>query len=182
MDYRVMATEEILRIGEVNREESVEAEYVAKRDGSGFRIAVSRVENTRPEEVPPWGEVGTRRRIEKWKPSLERGGQFYGAFDGDRLVGFVILGPRRGDASAEIVALFVDRDHRRGGVGRTLMDWACATARDMEVTALFLYSNPTESAVEFYLRSGFQIVGLTSKEIVASVPEDILMARRLSAD
>jgi GNAT superfamily N-acetyltransferase len=94
----------------------------------------------------------------------------------------VILGPKLADGSAEIVALFVDRDHRRKGIGGDLMAWAHVRARVMGANALFLYSNPTESSVEFYLRSGFAITGLISSEIVPGLPGDIVMAKRLEGE
>jgi GNAT superfamily N-acetyltransferase len=182
MKYREMRVEEISRIGEVNREELVMAEYVSTPDPSGFGLRTTRVEIPSPTETPHWSEQGIEGRINDWKPSVERGGFFYGAFDEERLAGFVILGPKRWDDSGEIVALFVDRKHRRHGVAGELMGKAEAVARERGISSMFLYSNPTESSVGFYLKSGYRIVGLISKEIVRSLPGDIVMAKRLTQE
>ena len=77
------------------------------------------------------------------------------------------------------MALFVDKDHRRRGIAGTLMSWSEQKAVELEITSLFLYSNPTGSSAGFYMNAGFSIVGLVSKEIVKSLPGDIVMAKRL---
>ena len=179
MKYRVMNTEEIFRIGEVNREEMVIAKYVAKSDPSGFSISAIREEIDSPSETPHWSEKGIENRAKSWKPALENGGFFYGAFNDDRLAGFVILGPKKWDDSGEIVALFVDKDQRRQGIASKLMKKAEEKAKEMGMNSLFLYSNPTESSVSFYLNNGYRIVGLISKEIVRSLPGDIVMAKKI---
>jgi ribosomal protein S18 acetylase RimI-like enzyme len=175
-----MKTDEITRIGEVNRSEITETEHIIKSDGSGFGLVATRIESSPPTVVPPWGKRGTVIRIQNWVPALGRGGFLYGAFDAERLVGFIILGPKGKDGSGEIVALFVDQDHRRMGIGGTLMTWAEGKARALGMESLFLYSNPTGSSVGFYLNAGFEIVGLISKEVVESLPGDIIMAKKLN--
>ncbi|MBV7330824.1 GNAT family N-acetyltransferase [Chloroflexi bacterium TSY] len=179
MNYREMTVDEISRIGEVNREEVIEAEYVAEPDGSGFGIVAKLRHLDPPKRNPAWGKVGTEKRIRIWKPALDQGGCMIGAFHQDRLTGFVILGPARSDQSAEIVALFIDRDFRRKGIGSELMDRAVKKAQDREILALYLYANPTVASANFYLKKGFDITGLISKQIVANLPGDILMAKRL---
>ncbi len=59
------------------------------------------------------------------------------------------------------------------------MAWAHQKASALGMKSLFLYSNPTESSVGFYMYSGFEIVGLISKEVVESLPGDVVMAKRL---
>ncbi|MFC2075203.1 GNAT family N-acetyltransferase [Bdellovibrionota bacterium] len=180
MKYRKMETEEISRIGEVNREETVRGEWTAKPDKTGLCICASFNKLDEPMELPPWGEKGVEARIQRFKPALEQGGVMYGAFEKERLAGFVILGPRRSrDGSAEVAALFVDKDHRGKGIARELMKWVEEEALRREIRVLFLYSNPTESSVGFYRKAGFKIVGLTSTELLRSFSPDLTMAKSL---
>lgn len=179
MKFREMVSTEINRIGEVNREEWIDAEYVAQPDGSGFGIVTQLQRLEPPRRNPPWGGAGTKQRIKAWKPALDLGGLMYGAFHEQRLVGFVILNPSQRKRSAEIVAFFVDREHRRTGIGARLMQWAEEQCRHWEIEALFLYANPTISSVNFYRKHGFQITGLTAKHIVNDLPGDIVMAKRI---
>ena len=171
---------EINRIGEVNREEWIAAEYVAQPDDSGFGIVTQLQRLEPPRRNPPWGDAGTKQRIAAWEPALDLGGLMYGAFYEQRLVGFVILSPNRHKRSAEIVALFVDRDQRRIGIGARLLQWAEERCHHWEIKALFLYANPTISSVNFYRKHGFQITGLVAKHIVSDLPGDIVMAKRIS--
>ncbi|MCF7920382.1 MAG: GNAT family N-acetyltransferase [Candidatus Cloacimonetes bacterium] len=179
MEYREMRSDEIKRISEVKREEIINYVYTTKCDDTGFGLVTTCVEKSPPGVEPPWGEKGVEHRINNWKPSLQQGGCMYGAFDNDRLVGFVILGPKREDNSGEIVAIFIDKDYRRIGIAGKLMKWAEKKAKSLEMESLFLYSNPTGSAMGFYLNQGFRIVGLISKEIVRSLPGDIVMAKKI---
>ncbi len=133
-----------------------------------------------PRTNPAWGEKGTEGRIRDWKPFLDKGGVLLGSFDSDRLAGFVILGPAKRDRSAEVVALFIDRDYRRRGIGAELMSRIEQKALARGIETLYLYSNPTVSSASFYLKTGFQITGLVSKQIVRSLSGDIIMAKRIA--
>jgi len=112
-----MNPEEIARIGEVNREEIVEGIYRPGPDDSGLGIIARYEVLEKPEKLSHWSEAGTEGRIKSWKPALDNGGAMYGAFEGDTFAGFIILSPPRNDASAEVVALFIDKHFRRKGVG-----------------------------------------------------------------
>ena len=94
-------------------------------------------------------------------------------------MGFALLGPIRSDDSIELVALFVDADYRRTGIGTMLMNQVEGRALAMGADAMFLYGNPTVSSVDFYQKSKFQIIGLISKTIVKRLPGDIVMAKKL---
>ncbi len=179
MQIREMNPDEIARIGEVNRAETVTAIYEPQPDASGFGLIAVRTERDSPRELPPWTEEGVQIRAEEWGKHLDKGGQLFGAFDGDRLVGFAVLGAKRADGSIELVALFVDRDQRRKGIATRLMTLAEEQAVKMGAETMFLYANPTVSAVDFYRAAGFQIVGLVAKTVVRILPGDVVMAKRL---
>jgi len=180
VDYRLMELSEISRLGEVNREEQIQGIYVVRGTASGFGLTVELRKKKPPVYLRAWSAEGLKARINTWGSHLEEGGWLYGAFLGERLVGFIILGRNLRDRSAEIIALFVDRDHRRLRIGQKLMHWAEDKARETGIISLFLYSNPTESSAGFYLKNRFKIVGLISKEIVKSLPGDIVMAKRIT--
>ena len=180
--YRKMQTGEIYRIGEVNREEIVLAEYVVQRDDTRFGLAARKIRRPAPLKIAPWSKDGIQKRVTGWKPALEDGGLMYGAFDVQKLVGFVILGPKKPDRSGEIIALFIDRDYRRQGIAGELLAWAERKALALGMESLYVYANPTESSLSFYLKNSFEIVGLISKEIVGSLPGDIVMAKILPSN
>ena len=179
MQYRELPPTDIHRIAAINRAERITGEYIVTPDDTGLGLIARFQTIDPPLASPPWSEAGIARRIAAWQPHLDAGGWLYGAFDGERFAGFVILGPPQRDQSAEIVALFIDQDYRRQGIGATLMRWAEAKARGQGITALFLYANRTISSANFYRKMGFQITGLVAHHIVASLPGDLIMARRL---
>jgi len=75
--------------------------------------------------------------------------------------------------------LFVNKDHRWIGIDTELMIQAEQISKARGMNKLFLYSKPTESSVDFYMINGFLIDGLISKEIVRSLPGDIVMVKEL---
>jgi len=59
------------------------------------------------------------------------------------------------------------------------MQWAETRCKEMNVKAMYVYSNPTVSSANFYMKSGFQISGLVSKHIVESLPGDLILAKKI---
>jgi hypothetical protein len=93
------------------------AEYVAVASDDGLGLRLSRVPLDPPSRIGPWGNAGVEARIGSWRPEVESGGFYIGAFREARLCGFGVLGPVEKDGSAELHALFVDAGCRRSGVG-----------------------------------------------------------------
>lgn len=163
---RQMNADEIGMIAQVDRRETVEAEYIARRSPDGMALTLRREATDPPEEVGSWCIKDVDQRIAKWKPQVENGGLLLGAFDGQRLVGFSVLGPKLPDGSAELFALFVDADHRRSGVGSLLMKEVESRGKARGIRALFIASNSTSSAVQFYLKERCKVVVLADDTIV----------------
>ena len=177
-----MRVDDIARIGDVNRRETIAAEYLGKRspDGKSFEVRIR--QKPLPERVPEWGQHGTKRRIQAWKPRLEQGGAMFGAFIEGWMVGFAIVGPREADASAELVALLVDRDHRRSGIGSNLLLEAETHASEHEVQSIFVRSSNSVSSVEFFLNWGYEIVDIVEKRISKTMRCDVMLAKKLEKD
>ena len=176
---RVMSPDDIHRIEQVNRTEVVEAQYVTVASPDGMSLSLQRVEEDPPDRAGPWGPDGVAARIAEWKPKIERGGFLLGAFGGERLVGFSAVGGRMEDGSAERVALFVDADHRRRGIGGMLMDETERLAGRRGIEVLFISANRTASAVEFYLKCGCTPITLRSRSMVKHWKADPVFAKEL---
>lgn len=179
ISLREMGVEELWMIEQVDRSERVEAEYVAERSPDGLSLRLRRVARIPPGETGPWDERGIERRVNLWRPELEKGGLFLGAFDGERFVGFGILGPKLRDGSAELCAVFVDANYRRKGIGSRLMEEIEKRARERGVAAVFIGSNRTESAVNFYLKHGCEVIALSDNLIVKHRSGDPVFAKKL---
>jgi GNAT superfamily N-acetyltransferase len=177
---RVLTVDDLASIVEVDRSEEIRAVYRAELSEDGSSLTLGRYAKDPPDMAPPWGEKGAQHRAGLWKPALEKGGAFWGAYTGGAFSGFALLGPKRNDGTAELVALFVGQGFRRSGLGALLLETVEAEARRRGIRALSAASNPTESAVCFYRKSGFRVMGLTDKSLVQAVSGDVLMAKPLS--
>ena len=87
------------------------------------------------------------------------------AVEADRTVGFLAL-----DIEGCVTALYVARDARGRGVGRTLLDRAKAEERALTLWAF----GPNVAARRFYAREGFREVRRTHGDNEEGVP-DVLM-------
>lgn len=128
---------------------------------------------------PPFSPEDWRPVIAKWRALVEEGATAFGAFAGDRLVGIAILRFELTDEMSQLAELYVDRGHRRMGVGGALVDEVEAAAKAAGAHRLYVSATPSDSAVPFYLGRGFAPVAEPRPELFALEPEDIHMAKPL---
>lgn len=162
---------------QVNRAENVAALYQAHRSSGGLGLELQRIEQEPILAIPPWSEAGIRNRISKWQPEIDNGGCLVTAVQDTKTVGFGLIGPKQADGSVELVALFVSSGARRLGVGTILFERLEQKAKEQDARSLLIYSNPTASAVDFYLRQKCKIIGLADKQLVPHLPWDIVFAK-----
>jgi GNAT superfamily N-acetyltransferase len=171
MEIRQLTSAELERAAEIDVSEEGEVNY---------RVVDGRLEafphrHRRPRySVEDWRPV-----IAEWRALLAEGDEAFGAFDGARLVGIAILRFRLTDQMSQLAALYVDRDHRRMGVGATLVDAVESAARAAGADRLYVSATPSESAVPFYLGRGFAPVAEPHPELLAREPDDIHMTKDL---
>ena len=106
----------------------------------------------------------------------DRGGEFFAAFEGDRLAGLAVLdtvwrGERRDLLQLEF--LHVGRDHRGKGLGTQLFEQARAAARGRGAAGLYISATPSENTVHFYQRRGALLLRTPDADLFALEPEDI---------
>jgi ribosomal protein S18 acetylase RimI-like enzyme len=173
---RRMDISELERIGEIDRSEHVTRTYEV-RDGS---LQVRDVD----VRVPPWSPRGdaahsVRGKLKEWRPLLEQGGVLIGAFDGRRLVGFVIYRPHLEETIAQLAVLHVSRSHRRQGVGSLLAEEVVMLARADSAKTLYVSAAPSAPTVEFYRAHGFEVTSEPIRRLLELEPEDIHMVLQL---
>ncbi|MHA7966001.1 GNAT family N-acetyltransferase [Paenibacillus sp. CAU 1782] len=74
------------------------------------------------------------------------------AFDGDDIVGYAILSPRSGD----VPQIAVHRDHRRRGIGTSLLEWMARNTEAPRISILNVDAD-CQAANEFLRASGFDL-------------------------
>lgn len=149
---------------------SDEGELVYRMEGRELRAS----------EVPwrrsRWDAAAWADAVRRWSSTL-RPDVWLGAFTGDDLVGLASLRHRLGPSTAQLTTLHVDRAHRRRGVAAELLAAAVEIAAEQGAAWLYVSSAPTESAVGFYLRQGFEPAAHPDPGLLALEPDDIHMVR-----
>jgi len=165
---RELAQHELPDLWSIDRAEEVESIYSC--------VGGELVLEPRHFDVRGW-PPGEREHYEPLlRDCFERGGTFYGAFDGDTLIGAAVLESRfigRERDQLQLKFLHVSRRHRQAGLGRTLFEKAVAKARERGARRLYISSTPSENTVRFYLRRGARLTAEVDAELVALEPEDI---------
>jgi len=172
-----MDNAEIGRIAEIDRSEHITLFYT-HQDG---RLETQQVD----WDTPTWStddspDHSVQANIRAWRPILdEHGGTMYGAFDGDRLVGFVIFRPHLTTDTAQLAVLHVSRAYRRRGIATALAEIAHRLAVASGAKKLYVSATPSGSAVGFYRSQGFDLVDRPHPALFALEPEDIHLTKAL---
>lgn len=167
-----MAPSDLARISEIDRSERVTREYAYRRGSLESRVVDLR--------IPRWSRTGddehsVQHLINAWQPVLDGGGILVGAFDLDTLVGFAIYRPDLSEGMANLAALYVSTSYRRKSVGSRLVGEIARLAREGGARALYVSATPSESAVKFYRKHGFEPTAEPNEALFAAEPNDIHM-------
>ena len=178
LEFTQLRSEDVERIGEVDRTERIDAKYRAA-SVEGGRSLILKAAPVEPPRLYTWTPQGILTRVLSWKPEVLQGGAMFGAVERERLAGFAIVSQRRQDETCELVALFVDAALRGTGMGSRLFAMAEEAAYDRDARALFIASNPTVATVDFYLNRGARVVGMQERSLVGGLNDGIQMAKPL---
>ena len=167
MQYRQLQREEIAQILTIDRRELIERVY--RLECGELRLELHHVDVT---GWPP----DTVAQFPLLYDTFDRGGDFCGAFDGERLIGVAVLdtiwrGPH-GDL-LQLDFLQVGRDHRSQGVGGYLFEHARGVARQRGARGMYVSATPTENTIRFYQGRGCTVIDVPDPELFEKEPEDI---------
>ncbi len=168
---RQMTPDEVDRIAEIDVSETGDVVY---KWIDGKAVAT-------PERWARPASYGDRwRELARWtRERVLAGGVAFGAFAGDRLVGFIALQYRLAEDVALLAALWVSRELRRQGVAAALTRQVVRAAEESGATAIYVSGAPTESAQGFYRSQGFRPTPFVHMEMYQREPEDIHMVKPL---
>ncbi|WP_235551002.1 GNAT family N-acetyltransferase [Paenibacillus sp. Soil787] len=118
----------------------------------------------------------------RYEYELENGGTAFGAYAGDKLIGFGVLAHKfRGKEhdQLQIDLLYVTRNYRRQGIGSRIIEQLSKAAIEKGAKYLYISSTETESAVNFYSSCGSTITSEVDQELFEKEPYDIHLIKRL---
>lgn len=174
LNIRKLTKDELPLIWTINRAEVIDNIYYI-RDGE----LVLEPEHYDVQGWPP-GEP------EHYHPHLEdcfvRGGHFWGAFDGEKLIGVAVLESKfigSNQDTVQLKFLHASSGYRKQGLGRKLFFLAAEQAKRMGAAKLYISSTPSENTVHFYFHLGCQRAEEVDPELFAFEPEDIHLEYRL---
>jgi ribosomal protein S18 acetylase RimI-like enzyme len=173
--YRTLTRAEIAKLAQVDRTESIDGIYYVRQGAL--------VLEEEHWDVPDWSPAEKQRRIEALQADYDRGGLFYGAFDGLCLVGMAVLNPDplpTGEHRLNLAGLWVSHAYRGQGVGRALVQIAVAEAQARGARALYVSATPSERTVRFYRSAGFRLATVVDPGLYEREPEDIHLELNLS--
>ena len=106
----------------------------------------------------------------------------FGAFDGERLIGFVTVSHRIFGAAARYVQLVcfqISEEYRRQGIGRKLFAMACEEARLLGAEKLYISAHSSKESQAAYRALGCSFADEINEELAAAEPFDVQMEYRL---
>lgn len=108
----------------------------------------------------------------------QAGTAMVGAEDDGVLVGYALV--RVVLEEAEVLTIAVAPSHQRDGIGRQLLDWMIAHARDAAAHALFLDVRAGNHAAQrLYARCGFHVIATRRGYYHTPVEDAVVMRRAL---
>lgn len=165
---RQLARHEIERVWSIDRSEIIDHVYYL-RDGELV---------LEPEhyDLTGWPPGVADESMPLLLDCYDRGGIFWGAFEGDDLVGVAVLDSRfigRICDQLQLAFLHVSRSYRRIGLGRTLFEMAACRARRLGARRLYVSATPSQNTVDFYLRLGCTVTDDVDRHLFELEPDDI---------
>ncbi len=116
---------------------------------------------------------------------FDRGGWFYGLFDGERLVAAVILENKFIGTHKDLLqlkAMHVSCDYRGQGLGRQLFEMARAKARERGAKGMYISATPSEHTIKFYMGLGCVVTPTPDPDLFALESGDIHLECMWDAD
>ena len=106
----------------------------------------------------------------------------FGAFDGERIIGFATVSHRMFGAAARYVQLVcfqISKEYRRQGIGRKLFSLACEEARQLGADKLYISTHSSKESQAAYRALGCTPAEEVNEELAAAEPFDVQMEYRL---
>ena len=106
----------------------------------------------------------------------------FGAFDGERIIGFATVSHRMFGLTARYVQLVcfqISEEYRRQGIGRKLFSMACEEARRLGADKLYISAHSSKESQAAYRALGCTPAEEVNEELAAAEPFDVQMEYRL---
>ena len=113
-----------------------------------------------------------------WLHHINFGQTGFGAFDGERIIGFATVSHRIFGTAARYVQLVcfqISKEYRRQGIGRKLFSMVCEEARRLGADKLYISAHSSKESQAAYRALGCTPAEEINAELAAAEPFDIQM-------
>jgi len=129
-----------------------------------------------------WSQVQCRKIAEDVAHHIHLDQTGFGAFDGERIIGFATVSCRifgTGAGYVQLVCLQISEEYRRQGIGRKLFSMACEEARRLGADKLYISAHSSKESQAAYRALGCTPAEEVNQELAAAEPFDVQMECRL---
>ncbi len=129
-----------------------------------------------------WSKVQCREIAEDVVHSIKLDQTGFGAFYGERIIGFATVSHRIFGAAAKYVQLVcfqISEEYRHQGIGRKLFSMACEEARQLGADKLYISAHSSKESQAAYRALGCSFAEEINKKLAAEEPFDVQMEYRL---
>ena len=129
-----------------------------------------------------WSQVECREIAEDVVHHINLDQTGFGAFDGERIIGFATVSHRIFGAAARYVQLVcfqISEEYRRQGIGRKLFSLACEEARRLGAEKLYISAHSSKESQAAYRALGCTPAEEVNEGLAAAEPFDVQMEYRL---
>jgi len=129
-----------------------------------------------------WSQVQCRETAEDMARHIKLDQTGFGAFDGERIIGFATVSHRMFGAAARYVQLVcfqISEEYRRQGIGRKLFSLACEEARRLGADKLYISAHSSKESQAAYRALGCTPAEEVNEGLAAAEPFDVQMEYRL---
>ena len=129
-----------------------------------------------------WSQEQCREIAEEVVHNINLDQTGFGAFDGERLIGFATVSHRIFGVTARYVQLVcfqVSEEYRRQGIGRKLFSMICEEARQLGADKLYISAHSSKESQAAYRALGCTPAEEVNEKLAAEEPFDVQMEYRL---
>ncbi len=129
-----------------------------------------------------WPQDQCRKMAEEVVNHINLDQTGFGAFAGERIIGFAIVSHRIFGVTAryaQLVCLQVSEDYRHQGIGRRLFSLACEEARQLGADKLYISAHSSKESQAAYRALGCSFAEEINEKLAAAEPYDVQMEYRL---
>ena len=123
-----------------------------------------------------WSQVQCLKMAEDLVHHINLDQTGFGAFDGERIIGFVTVSHRIFGAAAryvQLVCIQISEEYRRQGIGRKLFSLACEEARQLGAEKLYISAHSSKESQAAYRALGCRFAEEINEELAAAEPFDV---------